>query len=78
MRAEASLEDVARIGPGRTMHPIEKHPEPAAKVRTQGVKIEDSLHQGGVIGKRVEDQDFRFAHVRLSLAVDIDVRGVEP
>ncbi len=45
------------------MHGIEGHAEAAGEETTDGVKVEQRLHQRRIVGHRVDDLDHHIAHL---------------
>ncbi|PAV92438.1 hypothetical protein WR25_05777 [Diploscapter pachys] len=72
--AQTVFEDFGRIGAGNRAHRVECHGQAGG---TNGVEVEQPLHQGGIIGDRIDDLDGHIADLRFADRVEVDVRRVD-
>ncbi len=74
LRAQPVLQDAHSIGPGDRVHGIEAHVEmPRVEQGVDAVEVEQGLHQGLVVGHRVDHFDAHLAEPCLSQVVDVHV-----
>ncbi len=77
-RAESSLEDLVGVRARDGVHRVEQHAEPAAgEQRAQGVEVEQSLHERGVVRDGIDHLHAHVAQRVLAVAVERHVRRVD-
>ena len=76
-RAEIALEDGFGVGAGCGMHRVEAKREPALDGRTNGLEVEQRVHQGLIIGDGVDDLDGRTAQVRRTDRIQVQVGSID-
>jgi len=75
--AERAFQDRLGIGSGDGRHGVEPHGEAAREHGPDAREVEQSLHEGLVVGHRIDDLDRHVAELHLADAVEVDIGGVE-
>ena len=75
--AEATLENLHRIGAGDRAHAVEGKGEAAGDLRADGGEIEQAFHQFGIGGDGIDHFDGHVAQLAGADRVDIDIGGFQ-
>src|SRR5205085_8051772 len=76
-RAQAPLDDMARVRAGDGAHRVEEHAEAAPEEGAQVLEVEQPFHDRRVVFERVNDDDLGVAHAHAPHAFELDRRVFE-
>nr|GEU28481.1 hypothetical protein [Tanacetum cinerariifolium] len=75
-RAEDAFQDGLGVRAGHGRHAVKAHAEAAVEQRTDGVEVEQFLHQFRVVGHRVDDHDLGLFDARGAQLVQVHGRRI--
>ena len=74
--AQRPFQDGGGVGAGHRAHGVEPHAEAGGEQAADRVEIDEFLHQGRVIGHRVDDGDDHAVDPSLAHGVEVEIRHV--